>query len=165
MKHVRKYFDAEFFNRMAAINVNNRHRIIYMHPDDFLALALKGGGEKKTKRVADFLEQSMRFPDLPYLWIDTVRKDTKEFEVNYTENTCIIIAHEGRHRTRALKKLGYNAIPVVIHSTSSLDIKWFRDKVRPEFVKAQDGYRTFDFAKVFDENYKPVWDKEKKEWL
>lgn len=165
MKHVKKYFDAEFFNRMSAINVNNKYKIIYMHPDDFLALALKGGGEKKTKRVEKYLKDGMRFPDLPYLWLDTVRKDTKEFEVNYTENTCIVIGHEGRHRTRALKKLGYNAIPVIIYSTNSLGIFWHKNKQRPKFVKTQDGYRVFDFEKVFDETYKPFWDKEKGEWV
>ncbi len=165
LPHVSEYFDPVFFAQMSAQNKLSRSRIIYMHPDDFLALAREGHGDKKESRVENFLEQGKRFPDMPYLWIDTVRKDTKEFKVNYTEDFCQVIAHEGRHRTRALKSLGYSAVPVVINSTSSLGVFWFNSNSRPTSVKSEDGYQTFKFADVFDETYCPVLDKKSGEWV
>lgn len=164
-KHVIEYFDPVFVAQMSSQNIKNRSRIIYMHPDDFLALARKGHGNKKETRVDSFLKKEEVFPDMPYLWIDTVRKDTKEFKVNYTKNMCQIIGHEGRHRTRALKALGYTAIPVVVHSTSSLGIYWFANKNRPKQVRAEDGYKVYEFKDVFDEGYRPIFDVESGEWV
>jgi len=154
-KSVRDFFDKEFFNSMLQQNVHSRSKIIYLHPKDFLALARRGHGDKKEKRVDKYLSEGNRFPDLPYLWIDTIRKDTKDFDVIFTPNKCKVIAHEGRHRVRALHKLGFTAVPVVINSTASLDLCWAAFSHRPKTVVSEDGYKNFDFAEIFDETFYP----------
>lgn len=150
-KKVEDYFDPVFFAQASSINKLKRSKLVYMHPDDFLGLARTGHGDYKEERVHDFIKSGERFPDMPYLWIDTVRKDNKKFKVKYEDDICQVIAHEGRHRTRALKELGFTLIPVIIHSTNDLDIKWYATDERPTTVRTEDGYLEFIFKDVFKE--------------
>ncbi len=148
---VTEYFDKVALAQAASSNALKRSRLVYMHPDDFLGLARTGHGDHKEDRVQDMIKSGDVFPDIPYLWIDTVRKDNKHFKVKYEKDICQVIAHEGRHRTRALKKAGFTEIPVIIYSTNSLNIQWFANKERPKKVRTEDGYLDYDFADVFKE--------------
>lgn len=150
-KHVDEYFEPDVIENAKAANIMSRERLIYMLPDDFLALARTGRGKEKTERVRDMVAEGQRFPDLPYLWIDTVRKVNQDFDRRITKDECQIIGHEGRHRTRALKALGYTRVPVIIKSTNDLGIQWHKSKKRPKLVKTEDGYNRYHFTDVFDE--------------
>ena len=151
-KNVEDYFDPVAIAQAKAINPAKRSRLVFMHPDDFLGLARTGHGDHKEERVREFVKSGERFPDIPYLWIDTIRKDNKKFKVKYEEDICQIIAHEGRHRTRMLKELGFSSVPVIIHSTNDLDIRWFANDDRPTTVRTEDGYLEYKFADVFKED-------------
>ncbi len=151
-KNVEDYFDPIAIAQANSINPARRSRLVFMHPDDFLGLARTGHGDHKEERVRDFVKSGERFPDIPYLWIDTIRKDNKKFKVKYEEDICQVIAHEGRHRTRMLRELGFYSVPVIIHSTNDLDIRWFANDDRPTTVRTEDGYLEYKFADVFKEH-------------
>jgi hypothetical protein len=70
--------------------------LIEMPIDTFLLLAKKGHSDKKEARVKGLLDKGEKFNSLPYFRLSGIK----------------IIGHEGRHRARALKALGYYSMPV-----------------------------------------------------
>lgn len=150
-RKVDQYFDPSFLQSAKAVNKRNKSKLIYMHVDDFLALARKGHGDHKEERVASMLEEGMLFPDLPYLWVDIVATIDREYVRRVKKGYCQVIAHEGRHRTRAMKALGFTHVPVVIHTTNALNLQWHATKERPKWVKSEDGYMKYIFTEIFPE--------------
>ena len=85
-----------------------RERLIEMPIDVFLQLAEKGDDPTKLKNAQDLLAQGKAFSTLPYLYFDV------------EGNTAQVSGHEGRHRARALKALGYTTMPVSLRGP----IRW-----------------------------------------
>ena len=149
--HVDTYFDESALNSAKAINAENKSKLIYMKPEHFLQLARTGHGDYKEERVETFLKEGAKFPDIPYLWLDIVTKTNKQFRRIIEKSILKVIAHEGRHRNRALQARGYTKIPVIIHTTDAAAIYWNKTKDRPDWVKTQDEYKRFKFSVVFPE--------------
>ena len=79
----------------------SRTTIVAMSPGDVLALALHGPEPDKAARVHSVLTESGQFSDVPYLGFD-----------NNGDGTGRVVAHEGRHRSRALRERGVALMPV-----------------------------------------------------
>jgi len=82
---------------------SSRDILIYIHPKDFLAVAMSGFCDKKMKNVQDLVQDNIYFNDIPFLNF-----------VHDGEGTARVTGHEGRHRARALLELGINEMPVVL---------------------------------------------------
>lgn len=93
-----------------ARNPRSRYTICYMSPADFISVAEPGFDREKAERVQQFLNNAEPFPALPFIGID---------------ETGRVIAHEGRHRTRALHTLGVQQMPVVVRSSI---VRWGEDQ-------------------------------------
>ena len=149
-----KYFTKEALESAKSQNALSSSRLFYLPHWLFLRLARNGHGDHKEKRVRQMLRRGEKFPDIPYLWLDNIIQHTREYERNKSETKCIVVAHEGRHRTRAIAAMGIEMIPVVINTTASMNINWFNgDTKRPKYVLSQDGNTKWYFNYVFREKW------------
>lgn len=87
----------------------SRELVVDMPIDEFLSLAKPGYDTTKAKRVSSMIKEGKKFDDIPHL---TTRVKGDKLQV---------VGHEGRHRARALKELGYKTIPVKIQDST---IRW-----------------------------------------
>lgn len=108
----------------------SRTLVTEINIDDFLNLARKGEDASK----ADSLKNVDVFDEIPYL---RTEKDA--------DGVLKVVGHEGRHRARRLKELGYETIPVRI---TDRDIRWDQQvdpksfdykKEWPTVIKSEDG--------------------------
>lgn len=85
-----------------------KHHLVMMTPDEFLSLALPGQSTEKEETVQGLISRGERFNSIPTL------------TVGLKKNKHFVEGHEGRHRMRALKKLGIKVVPVLIetHNTT-----------------------------------------------
>ena len=75
--------------------------MIYLSPEHFLLLAEDGECQDKAKAVEELLIHGVPFNSVPFLYF---RHDG--------EGVAEVVGHEGRHRARALRKLGVTEMPV-----------------------------------------------------
>lgn len=102
------YFNARDLDAARNVNSKSREVLIYISPDDFLSMARKGQSDQKSDRVDMVIENGEKFGSIPTL--------------SFTHNgnrEAQVVDHDGRHRARALKSLGFDKIPVVIKSIPS----------------------------------------------
>jgi len=97
----------------------SKETIVYMTPDEFLALAEEGFDERKAEDVRGYA----KFSSIPYLNYDT------------DGGIATVVGHEGRHRAREIKNRGGKVIPVRIIGGIRLD--------------QQDDKTKFDYVEVF----------------
>ena len=90
----------------------SRKVMVDMPIDMFLHLAETGERADSTRLVGDLVEQGVKFNTTPILYMS--------FRTGDRENR-IITGHEGRHRARKLKSMGYDTVPVMVMDTS---IRW-----------------------------------------
>lgn len=85
----------------------SREKLVYLTPEEFLSMAERDGGPnpKKTETVQGVLQRGERFKDIPFLGFE-----------NNGDGTAKVIAHEGRHRARALQEAGVSKMPVILKS-------------------------------------------------
>jgi hypothetical protein len=116
-------FDAKAINEAKNQTPKSREILVYMTPDEFLnyAKATKGDVEK-TKGIQAALSKGERLSSLPFLKFDTSK-----------DGTAQVFGHEGRHRAMALKKLGYNLIPVKLISSDVGAIRWGQQSNKDSF--------------------------------
>ena len=107
---VEKLFDQKVIKDKSTTGFKSRSKLISMSIDDFLLLAEEGQSEDKADGIQELIQNGTKFSDVPYLLINTD-------DINNPK----VIGHEGRHRARALKALGYKTIPVDFRATS---IRW-----------------------------------------
>ena len=89
-----------------------KNKLVQMPIDQFLRLAerdVPGSRRDKEERVQKIIDENGKFSETPWLSI----------EVN-SKGNAKVTGHEGRHRARALKALGYTTIPVELRS----NIRW-----------------------------------------
>ncbi len=102
------FFKPEKLKQAKTQNSMSREKLIYMTPDEFLAMAERetaGPDSAKTKTVTEVLEKEGQFNSIPYLGFE-----------NNGDGTAKVISHEGRHRARALKAKGVTKMPVLFRS-------------------------------------------------
>ena len=83
--------------------IDSRDILIYIHPQDFLSVAMSGHSEEKMNRVKDLIKENTGFNEIPFLNF-----------VHDGEGTARVTGHEGRHRARALLELGITEMPVLL---------------------------------------------------
>lgn len=115
------YFDQHFINDNKQQKWKARNKLVMMPIDMFLSLAKPGYDPEKEQRVLEMIKNKIPLT-VPYLYID------------YNDSQARTVGHEGRHRARAMKKLGYTHIPVDIRT----------DKIR---WSEQDDPNLFDYIK------------------
>ena len=96
----------------AVTQYKGKNKLVGMPIDTFLKLAERdtpGDRQDKVARVKKIIDENGKFSAVPYLYIETDSKGNAK-----------VTGHEGRHRARALKALGYNTIPVELRSS----IRW-----------------------------------------
>ena len=93
----------------AEVQYKSRDKLISMPIDDFLLLAKATTGDVyKTTAATKLAASGTPFSSLPILLFTT------------DGATARVTGHEGRHRAKALKALGYTEIPVIFRG----DIRW-----------------------------------------
>jgi len=123
---------AQFFNDAAlrqAANQNDRSREILstMPIQNFLSAALSGRSIEKETTTERLLKSGEKFESIPVLYVS-----------NNGDGTGTVTGHEGRHRARAIAKLGYKEMPVKIISQGGdgRAIRWGQ----------QDDVNNFDYV-------------------
>ena len=89
----------------------SREILVYLHPDQFLRLAKplpeSPYSAQNIQELASLMRGGTQMSDIPFLMMDKYGR---------------IDGHEGRHRANALKRMGYQKMPVRL--TSSDYIRW-----------------------------------------
>ena len=123
---------AQFFNDAAlrqAANQNDKSREILstMPIQNFLSAALSGRSIEKEMTTERLLRSGEKFESVPVLYVR-----------NNGDGTGTVTGHEGRHRARAIAKLGYKEMPVKIISQGGdgRAIRWGQ----------QDDVNNFDYV-------------------
>lgn len=101
------FFNAKKLETAAKGAYKSREILTHMSPDDFLAMAerIHQPDPSKAATVAKVLNQGKKFDDIPHLAFDHDGK-----------GTASVVTHEGRHRAMALKQMGVESMPVLLHS-------------------------------------------------
>jgi hypothetical protein len=90
--------------------------LVYMSPGEFLEMAYHGEQPEKTATVAYVMGLGLPFHSFPLL----------KFE-HGADGSALVVGHEGRHRSRALRALGVSQMPVLLRSVGGWDgrkIRW-----------------------------------------
>lgn len=124
------YFDLTYAKGISD-NPLSRTTVVYMSPDDYLKVAKAGFEQGKADRVTTVLQRGEKFRETPMLQF-----------VHDGKGNAYVVGHEGRHRTRAMKALGVQQMPVVLHSMESGSGKGIRWGVR------NNKAREFDYVSV-----------------
>lgn len=133
----RQYFDDRAIEDAQQQNFKSREKMVYMSPDDFLAMAerLRAPDEQKASGVRRVLDEfGEKFNSVPILGF------RNEGKVAQT------VAHEGRHRAMELKRRGVKVMPVRLISQEggpAGSIRWGEhledNKPLPLVMKGQSG--------------------------
>jgi len=132
----------------------SRSIVTEMNIDDFLEMAAKGERDDSTK----FLKDKTEFTSIPELWVET------------TGGVAKVTGHEGRHRARRLKEMGYETMPVMM---TDRNIRWDQaanpdsfDYVKdfPTKLTSQEGDAVMDFpVKQGESVFSPYFRNEAKD--
>jgi hypothetical protein len=98
-----EYFDAEQIRQAERQNHKSRSILIWMAPEEFLEVAQDGFDDHKMSGVTDLVQNGVKFNSVPLLSFD-----------HTGEGIATVVGHEGRHRARALAKLGVRKMPVLL---------------------------------------------------
>lgn len=110
--NVEDYFDSSALSMAKNQGSKSRELLIDMSIDDFLRLAEEGRSFSKESGVDSLLSKGIKFESIPFLGVGFYSGDPLAMKVK---------SHEGRHRARALRKLGFKMMPVkVVHDS----IRW-----------------------------------------
>ena len=99
---------SQYFNQEALeIAYNQPHDsrdiLIYMHPQDFLKVAMSGHSDEKMHSVKELANHHISFNEIPFLNF-----------VHDGEGTARVTGHEGRHRAKVLLELNITEMPVLL---------------------------------------------------
>ena len=141
-------FDQDELKKRAVTGYKSREKVVEMDIDDFLNLAdytnsvTDSNSREKMANARERVANGTKFTTLPYMSIQ-----------GYS-GTLKVTGHEGRHRAKALKEVGYKTIPVLLHS----DIRWSEqndpekfdyEKDWPKRIEAQEGAINPNFSIPF----------------
>ena len=102
-------FAGKELDRASKTEYKGRYKLVNMDIDDFLKLSKIAGQDAGAQSRADERVQAgTPFTSVPHLYVDPEGTDLR------------VTGHDGRHRARALKKAGYDTMPVELRSM----IRW-----------------------------------------
>ncbi len=100
--------DGDLYFRPDALRLaQERGRVRYMSPTDFLAVTPAGSDPQKKATVRALMDSDTPFNDLPFLSVDESGR---------------VVGHEGRHRARALGIRGVQQIPVEMRGAQNPEV-------------------------------------------
>lgn len=82
---------------------DSRDILIYMHPKDFLFVAMSGHSDEKMGNIQQLVHDHISFNEIPFLNF-----------VHDGEGTARVTGHEGRHRAKVLLSLNIIEMPVLL---------------------------------------------------
>lgn len=97
------YFLQEVLEKAYQQPTDSRDILIYMHPKDFLHVAMSGFSEEKMQNVKNLCQENTQFNEIPFLNF-----------VHDGEGTARVTGHEGRHRARILLENNITEMPVLL---------------------------------------------------
>jgi len=134
-------FKQEAIDKLSDVEYKSRSKLIDMPIDTFLSLAKEGRYKSKEEGVKEILSRGDKFSNVPYLL----------YNIDPENNSLAkVTGHEGRHRARALKDMGYETIPVEFRG----DIRWSEQRdpnkfdykeAWPKKLEAEDSSYKVDF--------------------
>ena len=128
---VEDYFNPAVLSSAMNQSSKSRELLVDMSIDDFLNLAEEGHSPSKESGVSSLMSQGVKFDSVPFLGVGYSEGDPFAMQVK---------SHEGRHRARGLKKLGFATMPVkVIHDS----IRW----------GGQTDPKNYDYVKNFPTHF------------
>lgn len=98
-----QYFNQEALETAYNQPSDSRDILIYMHPEDFLKVAMSGFSDDKMRSVKELANNNISFNEIPFLNF-----------VHDGEGTARVTGHEGRHRARILLELNATEMPVLL---------------------------------------------------
>lgn len=141
-REVDKFFREDDLQTLKDSNPLSRSFLIYMPINDFLKMAKVGYAEEKETRVEKMIKEGEKFS------IPSLRFDNKGEKAEVT-------GHEGRHRARALRRMGYTDMPVEFVSAggNAGAIRWGQQmnpankdyKIFPKQLIGENGTTAIDF--------------------
>ena len=116
-----RFFSAEALSRARSESAPEASRwtLCHMSPSEFLRMAKSpppGGSKDKLEGVEECLSKGKKFDDVPYLKF-----------VNGGDGTALVVGHEGRHRSMALRSRGVRRMPVLLcclEGGAGVTIRW-----------------------------------------
>jgi hypothetical protein len=127
-------FDPDVIKKYSNTGFKSRTKLIDMNIDDFLKLATPGLVKSKELDLEKVLDAGKKLETLPSL---VAYKDAESGNLivdgNNDPRGKEINNHEGRHRARALKKRGYDTMPVML--TTSIRFSEQKDPNKFDYVK------------------------------
>ena len=152
-------FNQDEINKESEVGYKSRDKLIDMNIDDFLSLAKEGFVTSKQADADKRVAEGTPFTSIPYL---------RAYATEEGGTTYKVEGHEGRHRARALKKVGYTTMPVLfttdIRFSEQNDPENF-DYITnwPKKLEAQEGAENPNFSIDFpvsreesDQSYQPI---------
>jgi len=126
-------FAGKELDRASKTEYKGRYKLVNMPIDDFLKLSKVAGQDAGAQSRADErVAAGTPFTSVPHLYVDPDGTDLR------------VTGHDGRHRARALKKAGYETMPVELRSM----IRWSEQtdpessdyrETWPERIYAEEG--------------------------
>ena len=126
-------FAGKELDRASKTEYKGRYKLVNMPIDDFLKLSKVAGQDVGAQSRADErVAAGTPFTSVPHLYVDPDGTDLR------------VTGHDGRHRARALKKAGYETMPVELRSM----IRWSEQtdpessdyrETWPERIYAEEG--------------------------
>lgn len=141
-RSVLDYFDPIELRKHSSLGYKSRTKLIMMPIQMFLQLAREGHRDESEQRVWSMIQNNEKF-ELPHLQLNTHSDPNVAKVEDY--------GHEGRHRARALQKLGYTTMPVLLIAST---IRWSEqddpnkfdyDKQWPQFIESEVGNKLLPF--------------------
>ena len=129
-------FEPENLEALRVPEYKSREKLIELPIDDFLAMAKPGHMKAKEVETSKLLKKGTKFSSIPFLMAYAGKDGTFKVE-----------GHEGRHRALALKKAGYETMPVVLKThirwSEQTDPKKFDYVAKwPTAIVSEDGTKT-----------------------
>lgn len=97
------YFTKDSIEQALKQPIHSRDILIYMHPKDFLSVAMSGHSQNKLTKVQHLFKDNIQFNEIPFLNF-----------VHDGEGTARVTGHEGRHRAKVLLSLNIIEMPVLL---------------------------------------------------
>ena len=144
VKPLLSFFSTKAFNNAFNRSKESTRTVVFLTPDQYLNLVDPGDVYLNDKLIEGFIDKTIRYPRLPYLGVETDKEDGTLYVSLEGRD------HQGRRMMKALKALGIQHVPVVVHSQYVDDgpvYRWGSTEERPSAIEGFGDF-TMNFPKI-----------------